>query len=157
MRKTPPNTKIIYQNIWSFFGFQHLKCRWKIITWLGYRKHNIVFHVPYPIADVANSKGHQRLDKILIILNPHVPALYTKLAKLFVRKLARIYNKLMLCETCTLKQVNAAQTGLCWVSQAYCMKGFFWKQLCWFLRCSAGKKKKKKKSRFRQAVGGISS
>ena len=35
------------------------------------------------IADVANSKRHQRLDEIFIFL----PALYWKLAKLFVRKL----------------------------------------------------------------------
>ena len=36
-----------------------------------------------------------------------------------------IYNKLMLYEMCALQQAYAVQTGLCYVSWAYCMTEFF--------------------------------
>ena len=64
------------------------------------------------IADVANSKCHQRPDEILIIFTRTIQEISKVVCKKTRVRNACIYNKLMLYETCALQQAYAAQTGL---------------------------------------------
>ena len=85
------------------------------------------------LADVASSKRHQRLDEILII--------FTRT----IQEIGQVVCKKTMSETCacitSLYCMKHAHYCKRWVSRAYCMTRVFWKQLCWFLWCSAGKKK----------------
>ena len=64
------------------------------------------------IADVANSKRHQRLDEILIIFTRTIQEIIKVVCKKTCVRNARIHNKLMLYETCALQQAYAGQTEL---------------------------------------------
>ena len=64
------------------------------------------------IADVANSKCPQRLDKILIIFTRTIQEISKVVCKKTYVRNARTYDKLMLYETRALRQAYAAQTGL---------------------------------------------
>ena len=64
------------------------------------------------IADVANSKRHQRLDEILIIFTRTVQEISKVVCKKTMSETRTFLGKLMLYETRALQQVYAAQTGL---------------------------------------------
>ena len=64
------------------------------------------------MADVANSKRHQWLDEILIIFTRTIQEISKVVCKKNYVRNARIYKKLMLCETPALQQAYAGQTGL---------------------------------------------
>ena len=64
------------------------------------------------IADVANSKCHQRLDKILIIFTCTIEEISKVVCKKTMSETCAFNNKLMLYETCALQQAYAVQTGL---------------------------------------------
>ena len=94
------------------------------------------------IADVANSKRHQRQDEILIIFTRTLQEISKVVCKINMSEKRASTGKLMLYEMCALQQAYAVQTGLCEVSQAYCMTEFFFENnFAEFLRYSAGKKK----------------
>ena len=77
-----------------------------------------------------------------------LPALYRKSAKLFVRKLVS-ETRVFITSLCCMKRAHYSKRML---RKQDCVKfcgriarqEFLWKQLCWFLWCSVGKKKKKK-------------
>ena len=82
------------------------------------------------IADVAVTKYHQRLDKLLIFV-PHCTENQQSCLRENSNRNARIYNKPMLYEMHTflarLLQAYVVRTWLRQVSQAYCMTQFSWK------------------------------
>ena len=107
------------------------------VEYASYWHHRSCFPYSLAIADVANSKCHQWLDEILII---------------FTRTLQKIRK--VVCKK-TMSDTHAFITSLyaicCTNRTALSFAGVlhyrvFWKQLCWFLWCSAGKKKKFKES-----------
>ena len=76
---------------------------------------NLGNRVRPPRADVANSKRHQRLDKIFVIFTYAIQ----EISKVVCQKIMMsemhsiITSSQMLYETRALQQVYAAQTGLC--------------------------------------------
>ena len=64
------------------------------------------------IADVANSKRHQRLDEILIIFTCTIQEIRKVVCEKTMSETCLFIGKLMLYETPELQQAYAAQTGL---------------------------------------------
>ena len=102
------------------------------------------------IADVTNSKRHQRLDEILNIFTCTIQ----EISKVVCKK-TMSETRAFITSLCCMKRMHYSKSML--HKQNYVkFRGhiawqFFWKQLCWFLRCSVGKIK----SRFRPAIGGV--
>ena len=103
------------------------------------------------IADVANSKRHQRLDEILIIFT------------LTIQEISKVVCKKTMSETraflislCCMKCVHYSKLMLrkqdCVVSRAYCMTEIFENNFVDF----SDVVRVKKKSRIRPAVGSVS-
>ena len=95
------------------------------------------------IVDVANSKCHE----ILIFFTRTIQEISKVVCKKTMSETCAFISSL-----CCMKRAYYSKCMLRKVSWTYCMTDFFWKQLCWFLRCSAGNEK----SRFYPAVGGVS-
>ena len=64
------------------------------------------------IADVSNSKCHQRLDEILSIFTRTIQEISKVVCKKTISEMRALIGKLMLNETHALQQAYAAQTGL---------------------------------------------
>ena len=116
----------------------------KFIIWCISSIHNHSFVVWHATADVANSKCYQRLDEILIIFTCTIQEISKVVCKKTMSQMRAFITSL-----CCMKRVHYSKRML---HKQDCLKFhghiawqefFFWKQLCWFPQCSAGKKKKK--------------
>ena len=91
-----------------------------------------------PIANVANSKRHQRLDEILIIFTRTIQEISKVVWKKTMSEtrafITSLWNALITASVCCANRFAFSFAGVL-------HDRVFWKQLCWFLPCSVGKNK----------------